>query len=90
VIHLGIILLQVAIGAGTVLTVYAYIVMVSSHLHSLLPPWDGDAIKESPSFQKWYRLLIYFLGYAGASYRSSVYASISTDNGSHVSEAGSK
>jgi hypothetical protein len=69
------------------LTVYAYTVMICSHLHSLLPPWDGDVMKAFPRFQKSYRLFIYFLGYAGASYRSTTYASISTDSGSKLSAA---
>jgi hypothetical protein len=49
-------------------------------LHTVLPPYDADALRPFPTFQKYYRLLIYFLGYIGLSARSTVYRSISIEN----------
>lgn len=86
--HLATILFQIGVTVGSIATAYAYFVTVCSHAHSLLPPWDGDAIACFPRFQKWYRIFIYFLGYAGASYRSAVNKSISTQEGTRVSDNG--
>lgn len=83
-------LIAVTMTLATAWTIYTNVVTVSSHLHSLLPPWDGDAIAAFPTFQKWYRLFIYFLGYVAASYRSSVHPSISTQNGTVLSPAAVK
>jgi len=73
------------ISIATLWTVYTNIVTISSHLHSLLPPWDNDAIAQFPTLQKYYHLFIVFLGYAGASYRSTTYQSISTKDGQQPS-----
>lgn len=51
-----------------------------SVLHTFLPPWDADAFIPFPTFQKYYKLLIYVVGYIAISARSTVYKSISTSN----------
>lgn len=84
--HLATFVWTIALSAGAFLTGYAYVVTVSSHLHSLLPPWDNPALDAFPTFQKYYRLIIYFLGYLGASYRSAVHPQISTANGTKLSD----
>jgi hypothetical protein len=86
--HIAAFVWTIALSVGSIATGYAYFVTVCSHAHSLLPPWDGDAIACFPRFQKWYRIFIYFLGYAGASYRSAVNKSISTQEGTRVSDNG--
>ncbi len=48
--------------------------------HTFLPPWDADALKPFPGLQKYYRLLIYVLGYIAINARSTVYKSISIEN----------
>lgn len=60
-------------------------VMVSSSvLHTFLPPWDADAFQPFPTFQKYYKLLIYVIGYIGFNARSTVYKSISVSNANGV------
>jgi hypothetical protein len=56
------------------------VVVGCSVAHTFLPPWDADAIKAFPRFQKVYRLVIYFLGYVAINFRSTVYKSISIYN----------
>ena len=51
----------------------------SSFLHSVLPPWDADAFQPFPGFQKYYRLLIYVMGFVALNARSTVYRSISIE-----------
>lgn len=83
--HAATIFFRIAVTVGSIATAYAYFVTVCSHAHSLLPPWDNDAIACFPTFQKWYRVFIYFLGYAGASYRSRAHPQISTADGTQIS-----
>lgn len=56
------------------------VIAVCSVAHTFLPPWDADAIKPFPRFQKAYRLVIYFLGYVAINFRSTVYKNISIHN----------
>ena len=70
--------------------IVADIIVISAILHTLLPPWDADAIAQFPTFQKYYRLAIYLLGYVALHARSTFYPSISTSNGSKVSELAAK
>lgn len=53
----------------------AYTVMVCSLLHTLLPPWD--MLSDFPSAQRYYKLVVYIVGYVGLTGRSTVYKSIS-------------
>lgn len=69
----------------------AFDVMIGcSVAHSLLPPWDADAIAQFPTLQKYYKLVIYLLGYVALNARSTVYRSISTSEGSKVSDITTK
>ena len=56
-----------------------------SVLHTVLPPWEG--LQDFPTVQKYYKLLVYFIGYAALNGRSTVYRSLSTADGSQVSKA---
>lgn len=60
------------------------IVTGASVLHTILPPWE--AFSDYPSVQKPYKLLVYIIGYAALNGRSTVYPSISTQNGTQTSQ----
>lgn len=62
--------------------IFDYVVglsFVCSLLHSLLPPWD--VLQDFPKAQKYYKVVVYIIGYLAVNARSTVYKSIST-NGS--------
>jgi len=61
------------------------VVTCCSLAHTLLPPWE--AFNDFPTVQKYYKLLIYFIGYAALNGRSTVYGSVSTKNGTQPSQA---
>lgn len=46
------------------------VVASASLLHTLLPPWE--AFDDFPGVQKYYKVLIYFVGYVALNGRSSV------------------
>jgi hypothetical protein len=52
-----------------------------------LPPWDADAFQPFPSFVKFYKVLIYVVGYVAVNARSTVYPSISTQTPGGVNES---
>jgi hypothetical protein len=52
-------------------------IVACSVLHSLLPPWDF--LDQFPQAQKYYKLLIYVVGYVALNGRSTVYRSISAN-----------
>jgi hypothetical protein len=56
------------------------IIVGCSIAHSVLPPWDNDALKPFPRLQGGYRLFIYVVGYIGLNARSTIYKSISVNN----------
>lgn len=56
------------------------LVIGCSIAHTFFPPWDAEPFKPFPRFQKYYRLLIYVIGYVGINFRSTVYKSISIEN----------
>lgn len=64
------------------------IVTGSSILHTLLPPWE--VFNDFPTVQKYYKILVYFLGYAALNGRSTVYGSVSTKDGTKPSDAVAK
>lgn len=64
------------------------VVTGASILHTLLPPWE--VLNDFPKAQKYYKLLVYFLGYAALNGRSTVYGSVSTKDGSAPSQAAVK
>lgn len=55
------------------------IIVSCSILHTFLPPWDFLA--DFPRAQKYYKLLIYVVGYIAINGRSTVYKSIAVPNG---------
>jgi hypothetical protein len=56
------------------------VIVGCSIAHTLLPPWDGEAMKPFPRLQRSYRLFIYVIGYIAINARSTVYKSISMNN----------
>lgn len=58
-------------------------IVACSVLHNFLPPWE--AFNDFPVLQKWYKLLIYLIGYVALNARSAIYPSLSTANGSKTS-----
>ena len=88
--HLAAVVIWGGVTIGGVATAYAYTNTIASHLHSLLPPWDDGALEAFPTLQKYYRLFIYFLGYAAGNYRSRLWQSISTENGTRQSDVVTK
>jgi hypothetical protein len=63
------------------------VVFVASVAHTLLPPWDADAFQPFPAFQKYYKVLIYLIGYVAINARSTVYPQISTQKTGGVNES---
>ena len=61
------------------------LVVTCSVLHNVLPPWE--AFTDFPTAQKYYKLLIYLIGYVALNLRSTVYSNISTANGTKTSAA---
>ena len=63
-------------------------IVTCSVLHNVLPPWDWippgsdgrEWLADFPTIKKYYRLLIYVVGYMALNARSAVYRSISTSN----------
>ena len=62
------------------------VVFLSSLSHSLLPPWDAEVFAPFPTFQKYYKVLVYVIGFMGLNARSTVYRSISTEKVGGVNE----
>lgn len=63
-------------------------IIVCSILHSTLPPWDF--LNDFPTLQKYYKLLIYVIGYVALNARSTVYKSISTTQPTQPPQSGVK
>jgi len=73
-------------GIHEVIDITTRTVMVSSVVHSLLPPWDAEPFQAFPGFVRYYKLVVYLIGYMGLNARSTVYKSISTDKIGGVNE----
>lgn len=58
-------------------------IAICSVLHTVLPPWE--AFNDFPTLQKYYKLLLYVIGYAALNGRSTVWQSVSTKNGTQPS-----
>jgi hypothetical protein len=56
----------------------ASIIVISTFLHTFLPPWDF--LNDFPTLQKYYKLLIYIVGYTAGNARSTVWQKISVNN----------
>jgi hypothetical protein len=67
-------------------------VLVASILHTFLPPWDADPFRAFPTFTKYYKVVIYVIGYVAINARSTVYKSISINNpnGTNAPNGGAK
>lgn len=61
------------------------LVTVASFIHTILPPWE--AFNDFPRVQKYYKVLVYIIGYAALNGRSTVYPSLSTNDGKQQSKA---
>ena len=68
-----------------VLKILTEVVAGSSVVHTILPPWE--AFNDFPVAQKYYKLLVYIVGYIALNGRSTVYPSLSTKSGSQPSLA---
>ena len=62
------------------------VVVVSSVLHTVLPPWDAEPFQAFPGFIKYYKVFVYLTGYVALNARSTVYRSISTEQAGGVNE----
>jgi hypothetical protein len=69
-----------------VIDIVSRTVVISSVLHSALPPWDAEPFQAFPGFVRYYKLFIYIVGYVGLNARSTIYKSISTDKIGGVNE----
>lgn len=76
------------IGATGLWFVYTQTVTICSVVHNFLPPWEF--LKEFPRAQRWYRLLVYLVGWVALNQRSTMYPSISTEDGKFTSQAALK
>lgn len=56
------------------------VLITCSALHTFLPPYDAEAFAPFPTFKKYYRVVIYVVGYVGINFRSTIYKSISIEN----------
>jgi hypothetical protein len=63
------------------------VVFIASVAHSVLPPWDADAFQPFPRFVKFYKVLIYIIGFIAVNGRSTVYHSISIAEPGGVNES---
>ena len=61
------------------------IIVVCSVAHNLLPPFDW--LDGFPTAQKYYKLLIYIVGYVALNARSTVWRQLSTADGTKPSVA---
>lgn len=68
----------------TVYDVVSGVIIFCSLVHTILPPWDGYA--DFPRFQKYYKACVYTVGYIALNARSTVHPSISTAEGTKVSD----
>jgi len=64
------------------------IVAGASVLHTVLPPWE--AFNDFPTGQKYYKLLVFVIGYVALNGRSTLYSGISTASGTKVSDVVAK
>lgn len=65
---------------------YAFdVIICCSVAHNFLPPFEF--LNDFPTAQKYYKLLIYVIGYIALNARSTVYKSISTKDGTQQSAA---
>ena len=61
-----------------IFAIVAMISFVCSILHTFLPPWDF--LNDFPRAQKYYKVVVYVIGYIAVNARSTVYNKISVNN----------
>lgn len=66
-------------------TVALHVVVACSLLHNFLPPWEF--LNDFPQAQKIYKVFVYLVGYVALNGRSTIYAQLSTKNGTQISPA---
>jgi hypothetical protein len=62
------------------------VVFVCSVLHTMLPPWD--MLHEFPTAQKYYKVVVYTVGYIAINGRSTVYRELSMGKQVQAVQAG--
>jgi predicted membrane channel-forming protein YqfA (hemolysin III family) len=83
--HLAVILTVGAISIGSLWSIYSSVVTVCSFLHTTLPPYEFLA--DYPRVQAAYKVSLYVIGYIALNARSTVYHSLSTNDGTKLSAA---
>lgn len=61
-----------------ILDLLTTVVAIASIVHTILPPWDF--LNDFPRAQKYYKVLVYIVGYVALNARSTVYQKISVNN----------
>jgi hypothetical protein len=79
--HLAVVVLSLA----GFWAIWSQVVAACSYAHSFLPPWEF--LNDFPTAQKLYKVFVYLVGYVAGNFRSSVYQSLSTQNGTVPSKA---
>ena len=74
-----------SISVATLWTIATNAVTICSVLHTALPPWDF--LSDFPRVQKIYKLFVYLVGYVAVNWRSTLWQSISTKDGTQTSVA---
>ena len=69
-----------------ILNIITAITFGASILHTFLPPWEF--LNDFPMVQKYYKALVYFIGYVAISGRSTAYKSLSINNPQGVNTTG--
>lgn len=82
---LGQILVLGTLSVATLWTIATNVITICSVLHTILPPWDF--LNDYPRVQAAYKLFVYLVGYIAVNARSALYQSLSTSNGTKVSQA---
>lgn len=80
----GTILVIGAVSLATLWSIYTTIVTVCSFLHTTLPPYEF--LNDFPRAQAAYKLFLYVIAYIALNARSTLYQSISTADGTKVSD----
>lgn len=61
------------------------VVTACSVAHAMLPPWE--VFNDFPRTQKVYKLVVYLVGYVALNWRSTLWKSLSTQDGTKTSKA---
>lgn len=83
--HPATILQVAALSLGSLWGAYSSLVTICSFLHTTLPPYEFLA--DYPRGQSAYKVSLYVIGYVALNARSTLYQSLSTKDGTKLSEA---